>query len=76
MARLEGMTVGDLVTPEQMQSLFGAGMHPLARQRMADWRALAWSNVTIWRWPWGHRSRSTPMTCPRSVLGSPKDWRR
>ena len=36
MARLEGLSVGVVVTAEQMQSLFGAGMHPLARQRMAD----------------------------------------
>jgi DNA primase catalytic core len=36
MAGLEGLSVGDVVTAEQMQSLFGAGMHPLARQRMAD----------------------------------------
>jgi DNA primase catalytic core len=36
MAGLEGLSVGDVMTAEQMQSLFGAGMHPLARKRMAD----------------------------------------
>ena len=36
MAGLEGLNVGDVVTAEQMQCLFGAGMHPLARKRMAD----------------------------------------
>jgi conjugative relaxase-like TrwC/TraI family protein len=36
MAGLGGLNVGDVMTAEQMQSLFGAGMHPLARKRMAD----------------------------------------
>jgi len=34
MAGIDGLDAGDRVTAEQMQSLFGAGMHPLARQRM------------------------------------------
>ena len=34
-AELGGLAVGDTVTAEQMQALFGAGMHPLAQQRMA-----------------------------------------
>src|SRR5659263_404580 len=36
MAGLEGLNVGDVMTAEQMQSLFGAGMHPLALKRIAD----------------------------------------
>ena len=34
MAGIEGLDAGDAVTAEQMQNLFGAGMHPLAQQRM------------------------------------------
>jgi hypothetical protein len=34
MAGIEGLDAGDMVTAGQMRSLFGAGMHPLARQRM------------------------------------------
>ena len=35
MAGLEGLTVGDQVTAEQMQAPFGSGPHPLAGERMA-----------------------------------------
>ena len=34
-AGIEGLDVGDIVTAEQMQSLFGSGHHPLAVQRAA-----------------------------------------
>ena len=34
MASIDGLDAGDQVTAEQMQNLFGAGMHPLAQQRM------------------------------------------
>ncbi len=34
MAGIDGLNAGDTVTAEQMQNLFGAGMHPLAQQRM------------------------------------------
>ena len=30
---IDGLVAGDVVTAEQMQALFGAGLHPLARQR-------------------------------------------
>lgn len=33
-AGIDGLTAGDIVTAEQMQNLFGAGLHPLAQQRM------------------------------------------
>ena len=33
MARIDGLSVGDEVTAQQMQSLFGSGLHPLAQQR-------------------------------------------
>src|SRR5215204_3537408 len=32
-AGIAGLTPGDMVTAEQMQALFGAGLHPLAEQR-------------------------------------------
>jgi DNA primase catalytic core len=35
MGGIDGLAAGDLVTAEQMLSLFGAGMHPLAQQRAA-----------------------------------------
>jgi conjugative relaxase-like TrwC/TraI family protein len=34
LAGIDGVNVGDPVTAEQMRSLFGAGMHPLATQRL------------------------------------------
>src|SRR4029453_17136382 len=34
LAGIDGLSVGDAVTAEQMRSLFGAGMHPLATQRL------------------------------------------
>jgi TrwC relaxase len=34
MAGIDGLSAGDPVTAEQMRSLFGAGMHPLATQRL------------------------------------------
>ena len=33
MAGIDGLAAGDMVTAEQMQALFGAGLHPLAQQR-------------------------------------------
>ncbi len=35
MAGIDGLNVGDVVTAEQMQALFGSGHHPLARERRA-----------------------------------------
>jgi hypothetical protein len=32
-AGIDGLAVGDEVTAEQMQALFGSGLHPLAQQR-------------------------------------------
>jgi TrwC relaxase len=34
MAGIDGLSAGDAVTAEQMKALFGAGMHPLATQRL------------------------------------------
>jgi conjugative relaxase-like TrwC/TraI family protein len=34
LAGIDGLNAGDAVTAEQMRSLFGAGMHPLAAQRL------------------------------------------
>jgi hypothetical protein len=33
LAGIDGLQVGDPVTAEQMRSLFGVGLHPLAAQR-------------------------------------------
>lgn len=35
LAGIDGLTEGDSVTPMQMRSLFGEGLHPLAAQRLA-----------------------------------------
>jgi conjugative relaxase-like TrwC/TraI family protein len=34
MAGIDGLSAGDAVTAEQMRALFGAGMHPLATERL------------------------------------------
>jgi len=34
MSGIDGLNAGDAVTAEQMGALFGAGMHPLAAQRL------------------------------------------
>src|SRR5688500_2314492 len=34
LAGIDGLDTGDPVTAEQMRALFGAGMHPLATQRL------------------------------------------
>src|SRR5688572_1648105 len=36
MEGIEGLDVGDVVTADHMQSLFGSGHHPLATQRSKD----------------------------------------
>jgi hypothetical protein len=33
---MDGLQVGDALTAEHMRALFGAGMHPLAAQRLAQ----------------------------------------
>src|SRR5215207_5549373 len=38
-AGIDGLNPGDVVTAEQMQALFGAGMHPLAAQRLEQLEA-------------------------------------
>src|SRR5215208_5346221 len=35
---IDGLQAGDAVTAEQMRALFGAGMHPLATQRLEQFR--------------------------------------
>ena len=35
MAGIDGLTAGDVVTAEQMQALFGLGLHPLAAEQQA-----------------------------------------
>jgi hypothetical protein len=39
LAGIDGLSVGDAVGAEQMRALFGAGMHPLATQRLGQLRA-------------------------------------
>ncbi len=38
LAGVDGLEAGDAVTAEQMRALFGAGMHPLATQRLEQLR--------------------------------------
>jgi conjugative relaxase-like TrwC/TraI family protein len=47
LAGIEGLRSGDAVTPEQMRSLFGAGMHPLATQRLEQLDAADLSDANI-----------------------------
>jgi conjugative relaxase-like TrwC/TraI family protein len=48
MAGIDGLNAGDAVTAEQMRALFGAGMHPLAAQRLERLGAadLTGANIT------------------------------
>jgi conjugative relaxase-like TrwC/TraI family protein len=48
MAAIDGLSAGDPVTAEQMRSLFGAGMHPLATQRLEQLDAANLSDANIY----------------------------
>jgi hypothetical protein len=72
---IDGLAAGDPVTAEQMQALFGAGLHPLAAERLAA--ILDAGSAPKWRRQpggWGRRSRSTATTSPRSGSPSPNGW--
>jgi conjugative relaxase-like TrwC/TraI family protein len=47
MTGIDGLSAGDPVTAEQMRSLFGAGMHPLATQRLEQLDAADLTNTNI-----------------------------
>jgi conjugative relaxase-like TrwC/TraI family protein len=47
LAGIDGLNAGDPVTAEQMRALFGAGMHPLATQRLEQLDAADLSNKRI-----------------------------
>jgi conjugative relaxase-like TrwC/TraI family protein len=47
MAGIDGLNAGDPVTAEQMQALFGAGMHPLAAQRLEQLDAADWTEANV-----------------------------
>jgi conjugative relaxase-like TrwC/TraI family protein len=47
MAGIDGLSVGDAVTAEQMRALFGAGLHPLATQRLGQLAAADLSDTNI-----------------------------
>ena len=47
MAGIDGLSAGDAVTAEQMRALFGAGMHPLAAQRLEQLDAADLSDTNI-----------------------------
>ncbi len=47
MAGIDGLTAGDAVTAEQMRALFGAGMHPLAAQRLEQLDAADLTDANI-----------------------------
>ena len=74
---IDGLTVGDPVTSEQMRALFGCGLHPLAelRQRQLEGPDLTprdFHEVT----QLGGRSRSSMGTSARSGSRSPNASRR
>jgi conjugative relaxase-like TrwC/TraI family protein len=48
MAGIDGLSAGDVVTAEQMRALFGAGMHPLAAQRLQQLDAADLTDASIW----------------------------
>jgi conjugative relaxase-like TrwC/TraI family protein len=47
MAGIDGLNAGDAVTAEQMRALFGAGMHPLASQRLEQLEAADLTDTNI-----------------------------
>jgi conjugative relaxase-like TrwC/TraI family protein len=47
MAGIDGLSAGDAVTAEQMRALFGAGMHPLATQRLQQLDATELTDTNI-----------------------------
>ena len=47
MAGIDGLSAGDAVTAEQMKALFGAGMHPLANQRVEQLNAAELTDAGI-----------------------------
>ena len=49
MAGIDGLNAGDPVTAEQMRALFGAGMHPLAEQRMQQLAGPDLTEADSWR---------------------------
>jgi|SRR5829696_1309312 len=61
MAGIDDLDAGDAVTAEQMRALFGAGMHPLAAQRLEHLEAADLTDETSRERPgWVRRSRFTP----------------
>ena len=47
LAGIDGLNAGDAVTAEQMRALFGAGMHPLATQRLEQLNAADLTDANI-----------------------------
>ena len=47
MVGIDGLSAGDAVTAEQMRALFGAGMHPLATQRLAHLEAADLTTASV-----------------------------
>ncbi len=47
MAGIDGLNAGDAVTAEQMRALFGAGMHPLATQRLEQLEAADLTDANV-----------------------------
>jgi conjugative relaxase-like TrwC/TraI family protein len=47
MAGIDGLNIGDAVTAEQMRALFGAGMHPLAVNRLEQLDAADLTDASI-----------------------------
>ena len=47
MVGIDGLNAGDAVTAEQMRALFGAGMHPLASQRLGQLEAADLTDTNI-----------------------------
>jgi conjugative relaxase-like TrwC/TraI family protein len=47
MAAIDGLSAGDAVTAEQMRALFGAGLHPLAAQRLEQLEAADSTDTNI-----------------------------
>jgi TrwC relaxase len=62
LAGIEGLSAGDPVTAEQMRSLFGAGMHPLATHRLEQIEAADLTDANI--------KAATQLGAPFKIYGS------
>jgi hypothetical protein len=66
LAGVDGLEAGDPVTAEQMRALFGAGMHPLATQRLEQIRDTDLTDANV--------EAATRLGAPFKILDAEPGW--